>query len=175
MLFENILKKDAKKKAFKTFKELTKNFSIFEVNEKDRTYSQVGDIRLFSASYPFYFAVLDITLFYQDLVFICAVLSEDLELGILDENTPIIAISDFKTVIVALPFWIYLMEDFLYKYSKRIYNINQNDLERIRNYVETIQITKFKGYSKKYIREVMKIFAPYNTLSIFRIIEELEK
>jgi len=151
---------------------LMKDFKIFETEKKSSP--KLYQLRRFSSSYPLYFLLLEETYFYQDKIFTCMVFSEDVELSFINETTPLLRIPKKKTVIAGLPFWIYLTEEFLEKYSENLTRLPEEKIEKLQKYIENHPIDKIGGTTKEYISDLMRLLAPFNTQSLFTALEDLE-
>jgi len=156
----------------KDVRSLMKDFKVFETEKK--SFPELCQLRRLCCTYPLYFVLLDKTQFYQEFIYICMPFSEDVELSFINENTPLLQIPKKKTIIAGLPFWIYLTEEFLEKYSEAIAKLPDEKIEKLQKFVENTPLDKIGGTTKEYIKDLMHLLAPYNTASLFTALEDLE-
>jgi hypothetical protein len=134
---------------------------------------KVNELRELCTFPPIYFALAEEIAFYQERLFKAIVLTEEIALGWLNSKTPILRLHNFKTLLVALPFWVYLDENFLLNHTKKLGVLNDDDIYRLEDYAERVQIPQdIRG---EYIRFLMQLLAPYNTESILTYLEKLEE
>lgn len=134
---------------------------------------RLGEIRRLEIFPPIYLLLIEEIMFYQESIFKCVVLTEELELGYLGE-TPLIPVENIKTLLVVLPLWVYLLEEFLQKYSTKVGYIDEEKREKIYSYALTrkIPVDTPQGH---YIELVARRLAPYNTESLLAFFETLER
>jgi len=165
-------KQDRIKKQWKLYKSLReKELIVSPVSQKISP--KVTDLRELCTFPPIYFALAEEISFYQEKLFKAIVLTEEIILGWLNPKTPILKLHNFKTLLVALPFWVYLDEKFLLTYTFKRGTINEDDIHRLEDYAKRVQIPyDIRG---EYIRFLMQLLAPYNTESILTYLEKLEE
>jgi hypothetical protein len=165
-------KKDKLQRELELYKSLReKDLRIFPVSKK--VPPKVNELRELSTVPPLYFALIEELPIEQVKLFKAIVLTEEIALGWLGPQTPVIKLSHLKTIIVALPFWVYLDEKFLLNYTKKLGVFNNEDIHRLEDYAERAKIPQdIRG---KYIRSVMELLAPYNTGSILTNLEKIEE
>jgi len=165
-------KKALLQKTLQMVKNLMKDFKVFETEKK--SFPEPHQLRRLRCTYPLYFVLLDKTQFHQEFIYVCMPFSEDIELSFINEDTPVLQLPKRKTIIAGLPFWIYLTEEFLEKYSETIAKLPEEKIERLQKYVENTPFDKIGGATKEYIKDLMHLLAPYNTASFFTALEDLE-
>jgi hypothetical protein len=166
-------KKDVIKKTYKVFKELTKKgLELYQVEQK--TFPQKGELREICANYPIYVVpVEEISVDYQNKIYKTLILTEDVLLGFLNQKTPIIKLPEQKTLLVALPTWIYLNEKFFVNYTYKRAELDKSSIEILTKYAEKTSIPKdLRG---EYINSIMKLLSPYNTYSILNTLDVIEE
>ena len=166
---------DKVKEAWKLFSTLIRRgLEFYEVADSNRSFPKVGEIRELFSNIPFYFALVEELPFgSQNKVFKTVILTEEILLGYLNTKTPIIKLPRFKTLLVVLPVWIYLNEEFLINYTCRRGKIKNSEIDKIVKYVETTSIPEnVKG---EFINTVMNLFSPYNTESILDMLDRVEQ
>jgi len=151
---------------------LMKDFKIFEVSKK--TSPEPYQLRRLSATYPLYFVLLEKTQFYQEFIYMCMPFSEDIELSFINKDTPMLQIPRQRTLIAGLPFWVYLTEEFLEKYTELIGTLPQGNIEKFKEFAENTPLEKITGTTKEYLEDLMRLLAPFNTASLFTALEDLE-
>ncbi|QER42715.1 hypothetical protein F1847_08155 [Thermodesulfobacterium sp. TA1] len=134
---------------------------------------KVGDLRVIQAMPPVYFVIVEEMSFYQEKLYKAVVLTEEISLGWLSKETPLLRIPESKTLLVALPFWIYLEDLFVSKFLKKIGTLKMEDIEKLLSYAEKTNIPK--TLQGEYIRLVMQRLAPFNTASLLNYLEKLEE
>jgi hypothetical protein len=165
-------KQDRIKKQWELYKSLRgKELIVSPVSQKIPP--KVNDLRELCTFPSIYFALAEEISFYQEKLFKAIVFTEEIILGWLNPETPILKLHNFKTLLVALPFWIYLDEKFLLTYTFKRGTINEDDIHRLEDYAERARIPQdIRG---EYIRFLMELLAPYNTESILTYLEKLEE
>jgi hypothetical protein len=166
---------DRMKKSFELFNlMIKKGFELYPVSEK--SFPKVNEIRELSASVPFYFVLFEeISFCDRSKIFKTVVLTEEILLGYLNKKPPIIVLPEYRTVLVALPFWIYLNEQFLTDCTYRRGILKNGESEKLVRYVEETKIpSETEDVRGKFINAVMKLFAPYNTVSILSSLDTIE-
>jgi hypothetical protein len=165
-------KKDRLQREWELYKSLRgKELRIFPVSKK--VPPKVNELRELSTVPPVYFALIEELPIEQVKLFKAIVLTEEIALGWLGPQTPVIKLSHLKTVIVALPFWVYLDEKFLLSYTNKLGVLNDKDIHRLEGYAEKTKIPQdIRG---EYIRSLMELLAPYNTESILTYLEKIEE
>jgi len=165
-------KPDRIKKQWELYQSLRgKELIIYPVSQKIPP--KVNELRELCSFPPIYFALAEEISFYQEKLFKAIVLTEEITLGWLDSQTPVIRLPHLRTIIIALPFWVYLDENFLLNHTDRLGVLNDNDICRLVDYAERAKIPQdIRG---EYVRFLMKLLAPYNTESILTYLEKLEE
>lgn len=133
----------------------------------------IRDLRRLWLFPPIYLIIIDEMSFYNEKLFKCVVLTEEVPLGWLGPDTKLIKLEKRRTLLVMLPFWVYFMEDFLYKYSEKIGEMDKEELSKAIEYAETRKIPP-QTLQGEYIREVMKRLSSFNTYSILHFLDQLE-
>jgi hypothetical protein len=147
------------------------DLKIFSVSTKIPP--KLNELRELCTIPPIYFVIAEELPFHQIKLYKALVLTEEIGLGWLNPETPIIKLPHLKTLLVALPFWVYLDEKFLLNHTNKLGVLNEDDIHRLEGYAERVQIPQdIRG---KYIRFLMKLLAPYNTESILTYLEKLEE
>lgn len=148
-----------------------KKEKIFLASRKEKP--EVGDLRRLETFPPIYLLVVDRVDFYNETLFKCVVLTEEVELGYLG-GTPLLLLDELKTLLVTLPLWVYLLEDFLQNYSTKLIYVDEKKRKEALEYALTRKIP-LGTVQGEYIELVAKRLAPYNTESLLTFFEALEK
>jgi hypothetical protein len=165
---------DKVKEAWKLFNTLiSRCFEFYEVPDAHKSFPKKNETRELFSNIPFYFALVEELSFdNQNKIFKSVILTEEILLGYLNAKTPIIKLPRFKTLLVSLPVWVYLSENFLVNYTCRRGEMKEKEIDKIVKYVESTPIpSNIKG---EFIHTVMNLFAPYNTQTIFDVIDALD-
>jgi hypothetical protein len=165
-------KPDRIKKQWELYQSLRgKELIIYPVSQKIPP--KVNELRELCTFPSIYFALAEEISFHQERLFKAIVLTEEITLGWLTPKTPILRLNNFKTLLVVLPFWVYLDENFLLNYTFKRGILNEKDIHCLVDYAERAKIPQdIRG---EYIRFLMKLLAPYNTESILTYLEKLEE
>jgi len=165
-------KKDRLQREWELYKSLRgEDLKIFSVSTKIPP--KLNELRELCTIPPIYFAIAEELPFDQVKLYKALVLTEEIGLGWLNPETPIIKLPHLKTLLVVLPFWVYLDENFLLNYTKKLGVLNEDDIHRLEDYAKRVQIPcDIRG---EYIRFLMQLLAPYNTESILTYLEKLEE
>uniref|UniRef100_A0A7V6CD54 Uncharacterized protein n=1 Tax=Thermodesulfobacterium geofontis TaxID=1295609 RepID=A0A7V6CD54_9BACT len=163
-------RKDRIKKEFLRYKSLltAKEEVFFSEYQK---YVRLGDLREIQLFPPIYVVLVEEISYYNEKMYKAVVLTEEIPLGWLGESTPILRLKNLRTLLVALPFWIYLEESFLYRFSRRLSSLSEEEWPKLVEYAENKIIPE--TLQGEYIHLVMKRLAPYNTVSLLNYIEKL--
>ena len=161
-------------KEWKLYKSLRgKDLKIFSVSEKEKIPPKLNELRELCTVPPIYFALTEELPLNEIKLYKALVLTEEIGLGWLNPETPIIKLPHLKTLLVALPFWVYLDEKFLLSYTFKRGIINEDDIHRLEDYAERTRIPQdIRG---KYIRFQMKLLSPYNTESLLQSLDKIDK
>jgi hypothetical protein len=164
--------KDHVKKQWELYKSLRgEDLKIFPVSTKIPP--KLNELRELCTVPPVYFALIEELPNEKVKLFKAIVLTEEIALGWLGPQTPVIKMPYLKTIIVALPFWVYLDEKFLLSYTNKLGVINDEDIHHLEDYAKRTKIPQdIRG---EYIRSVMELLAPYNTGSILSYLEKFEE
>lgn len=161
-----IIKKEVNMISLK--KELTETLKIWnnflppvEVNETHPP--KIGELRVLNCFPYLYLLPVQKT----EKIFKVLVFTEDVLLGYLGKGTPILGVPSQKLLLVGLPLWIYLLENFLEKYSYPIAVVPETDLESYLQFAETTPIPN--TYQGTYIKKIAQILAPFNTLTLLNV------
>lgn len=158
---------------FNTFKKLTKNFKIYKVNKKTRP--ELYELRKLIATIPFHLLLAREETFNREKAYTVIPFTEEISLAYIKPDTPTIRLLKKRTIIIAMPFWIYLTEDFLTEHTVSSGKVSEEFAKKVVEFAESTSIEKeTSGTTKEFYEKVMKILAPYNTRSIFKILEDLE-
>jgi len=165
-------KKDRLQREWELYKSLRgEGLKIFSVSTKIPP--KLNELRELCTIPPIYFALTEELPLDQVKLYKALVLTEEIGLGWLNPETPIIKLPHLKTLLVALPFWVYLDEKFLLTYTFKRGTINEDDIHLLEDYAKRVQIPyDIRG---EYIRFLMQLLAPYNTESILTYLEKLEE
>jgi hypothetical protein len=165
-------RKDRLQREWELYKSLRgKELKIFSVSAKIPP--KLNELRELCTIPPIYFALTEEFPLDQVKLYKALVLTEEIGLGWLNPETPIIKLPHLKTLLVALPFWVYLDEKFLLTYTFKRGTINEDDIYHLEDYAKRVQIPyDIRG---EYIRFLMQLLAPYNTESILTYLEKLEE
>lgn len=93
-------------------------------------------------------------------------------MGWLGKDTRVLKVENRKVLLVVLPFWIYLKEDFLFNFSEKIGNVSEREIPKIIEYIEKKKIPE--TIQGEYIRTVMKRLSPFNTYSLLAFLDKSE-
>jgi hypothetical protein len=165
---------DKVKQAWRLFNTLiSRGLEFYNVPDSNRSFPKVGEIRELFSNIPFYFALVEELSFDdQNRIFKAVILTEEILLGYLNRNTPLIKLPRYKTLLVVLPVWIYLSENFLVDFTCKRGKLKNSEIDKIVKYVESTSIpANLKG---EFINTVMDLFSPYNTESILNTIDAFD-
>ncbi len=133
----------------------------------------LGDLRRLQIFPPVYVILVDELSYCNEKLFKGVILTEEIALGWLGKNTPILNLKERRTLLIVLPFWIYFTEDFLFQYSEKLGQVDPLSLNKLLDYAEKKKIPE--TIQGEYIRLVMKRLAKFNTYSLFKFLDELEE
>ncbi|MEZ0344295.1 MAG: hypothetical protein ABWJ99_05795 [Caldimicrobium sp.] len=120
---------------------------------------------------PIYIATVEEVPLYNERLFKCLVLTEEIELAYFFNN-PLLRLEGFRKILVVLPIWIYLTEDFIYNYS---YYICSGNFQKYLEYAERAIFPPEGTPQCEYLNLIMKRLAPYNTKALLDVFESLER
>ncbi len=165
------LKKDLLKMEFADYKSLLpKKEEVTPV--KNQKPVNLGDLRRIQIFPPVYTVLVDELSYYNEKLFKGVILTEEIMLGWLGKTTPILNLKERRTLLIALPFWTYFIEDFLFQYSEKLGQVDPLSLNKILDYAEREKIPE--TIQGEYIRLVMKRLSKFNIYSLFKFLDKLE-
>jgi hypothetical protein len=165
---------DKVKAAWELFNSLvSKGLELYRISDASKSFPKLNEVREISANVPLYVALVEETSFdCQNKLFKAVVLTEEILLGYLNAKTPMIKLPKYKTLLVALPIWVYLTEEFLIEYSYKRGELKEDENKKFIKYAETTKIPN--GIKGQFINIIMKLLSPYNTQSILDAIDSLD-
>jgi hypothetical protein len=161
-------------KAWELYKSLVKDeLELCEVPSDKKTYAVVRELRELLVYPPIYFGIIEeSSVVDKKKLFKCVVFTEEVTLGWVNRQTPVIPLYEQKALLVCLPFWVYLDEQFLFDYTVTRCGLGKDLIEWIESYAKRTPIPNdIRG---EYIRFVMKLLAPYNTNYLLAFIDDVE-
>ncbi|MCI4407672.1 MAG: hypothetical protein JHC26_01180 [Thermofilum sp.] len=165
---------DRLSKAWELYRSLVKDeLELHEAPSDKKTHASVGELRELLVYPPIYFVITEESLVVdKKKLFKCVVFTEEIVLGWINRQTPVIPLYEQKSLLVCLPFWVYLDEQFLFDYTVTRCGLGKDLIEWIESYAKSAHIPNdIRG---EYIRYVMKLLAPYNTNYLLAFIDEVE-
>ena len=99
-------------------------------------------------------------------------LSEEIALSHLNQHTPFFIFEKHNLCLCALPFWLYLTEELLFEYSKKIATTDKESIKKCIQYAEDTPIPE--NYQGKFIKKEMERLSEYNTFSLIDFVEAAE-
>lgn len=133
---------------------------------------KVGELRALNSMPSLYLLLAEEACFHEEKIFKALIFTEDVILGYLGRGTPILGIPSQRLLLVGLPLWVYLLEDFLSKYSYPIAIVLPSELESYLQFAESSSIPNTS--QGIYIKKIAQILAPFNTSSLLDLLEDLE-
>jgi hypothetical protein len=126
-------------KEFKRFKRtISKKRELIPVEEQKRVGINLGDLRMiYLTGLPCIYVIpVEEDIQSSKKLFKCLILTEEIILGWLGKETPIIESKKYGILLVPLPFFVIFDEDFLFSYTERIGSFERKeDLEKLTDYV----------------------------------------
>lgn len=169
-----MLKRDRVKKAWELFSSTIKRgLELYSVETKDSP--RLYEMRELASNLPtsIYFALVEETKISEHhKIFKAVVLTEEVLLGYLSRKTPVIKLPRYRTILLALPIWVYLDESFLTNYTYRRGILQNGAIEKLVKYAEATPIPQ--GIRGKFINSIMELLAPYNTKTICDVLDAIE-
>jgi hypothetical protein len=164
---------DRLSEAWKLYRSVTKNkLGLYEVPDEKKTDACIHELRELLCFPPIYFTIADMFVARDRKLFKCIVFTEEVELGWINKSTPVIPLYEQRSLLVCLPFWVYLDGQFLYDYTVKRCKLGEDLVTSIVKYAETTSIPD--DVRGDYIKYVMRLLAPYNTASMFAFVDEIE-
>ena len=165
---------DKIKKAFELFKEISKKFELYLVEVSLRSYPEINEIRELSSNVPIYFSLVEeTTIDGQNKIFKAIIFTEEIILGYLNKKTPIIKLPKYRTVLITLPAWVYLSEQFLSEYTYRRGKLGAGEREK---FIEYANVAKIPNDDRgRFINLIMRLLSPYNTNTILESLSRIEE
>jgi len=131
---------------------------------------ETGDLRRIELFPPIYVLLVDSFPFFEEKVFPCLVLTEEIELAYLGRITPLLLIHSLKIILAQLPIYVYLTEQFLYTYTTKIAKFR--DFQRLLEYKEEPLPNSTQS---KYISLVVKRLTPFDVRELLNSFENIDK
>ena len=164
-------KKDRIREEFLHYKSLLSAKEEVFLSEIQRPV-KIGDIREIQMFPPIYVILVEELTYYNEKLYKSIILTEEVSLGWLGIDTPILRLKPSRTLLITLPILIYLEENFLYRFSRRLGNLSEKECSKLVEYAEKKTIPN--TLQGEYIRLVMKRLAPYNVVSLLSDLKKLE-
>ncbi len=158
------------KKELERFKKLLKEYREEVLYEAERkSFPKRGEIRKLCVIPPLYFLISkEVAKGPSQKIYEAIVLSEEVALGSLGANTPIFVFKNVPLMLVSLPFWIYLTDEFLLDYSEVIAEVDETSIEKATIYAKNTPIPE--GLPEgAYIRLEMERVKAYATKAELKI------
>ncbi|MGC9100847.1 MAG: hypothetical protein ACP5HC_06285 [Caldisericum sp.] len=127
-------------KEFRRFKKtISKKRKLIPVEEQKRVGVNLGDLRMiYLTGLPCIYVIpVEEDIQISKKLFKCLILTEEIILGWLGEETPIIELKKYGILLVPLPFFVIFDENFLFTYTERIGSFERKeDLKKLIDYVK---------------------------------------
>jgi hypothetical protein len=178
MKVDIISKKVKLRSVYKLFRENVEKFQLIpvEVDVQRKVEVKPYQLRLLSCNIPDYWLItmeaesgMTGLCLYKVLV-----LTEDICLAEFDRRgVPLLRIAG-AYVVACLPFWIYLTEEFLKKYSMYVTDIDRGLVECLLRWAMWVKLPSEKTVRGKYIRDMMELTSSWNSSSILEAVDRVE-
>ena len=140
---------------------------LVDVKEDERKPSQEGQVRLMFMTPPEFIVVLK----KEGDLNIAVPLTSYLQLAITDKYPPLVKWRGYN--LVPLPFWVYIHDKLIEKYSVPVFRIKE--LDKIRNYVKTARAKGIGEWREKFIKKTADRFKDLSLSSvIYQVVREEE-
>lgn len=120
---------------------------------------------------PIYVGIVEEYEFYQEKLFKCLIFTEEVDLGYFSKN-PLLRIDQKRKLLVGLPLWIYLSEDFLFEHSEFIGKFN---FKKCLEFAESALLPPKGTPQREYLDLITERLADFNTKSLLTALYHLEK
>jgi hypothetical protein len=175
----DIISKGVKlRSVYKLFREKVEKFQLIPVEDNVQQKFDIKpyQLRMLSCNVPDYWLITmeaesGMTGFglYKVLL-----LTEDICLADFDRRgVPLLRIAGVH-VVACLPFWIYLTEEFLKKYSMYVTDIDRGLAECLLRWAMWVKLPSEKTVRGKYLRDVMELTSSWNFSSILAAVDKAE-
>ncbi len=131
----------------------------------------LGDIRRLNLFPPVYVVIVDELSLYNEKLFKAIPFVEEIPLGWLGVKTPVLNLKKYRILLCALPFWVYLTEDFIQRFSEKLGALKNSELSKLLEYAENQRIPE--TVQGKYIRLVMQRLSKFNAFSLLHFLERI--
>jgi len=163
---------------YELFKEKMKGFELIPLEEdlQQRVTVEPCQLRILSCSIPdYWFITMEAECGLTELgLYRVLVLTEDICLADFDVgNVPMLRVAGVN-VIACLPFWIYLTEEFLRKYSVYVTDVEKGLVESLFRWAMKVKLPDKETVSGRYLRDVMELMSDWNASSITDVIDRVE-
>jgi hypothetical protein len=162
---------DRIKRAWKLFNVLTrKGLELYPVSDFSKKFPELNEVREISANIPLYFVLVEeqeitpLSKIYKSIIF-----TEEILLSYL-KGAPVIKLPQYRTLLIAIPAWIYLDKSFLTDYT--YYRGKIENSQRLIEYAEKTRIPNdLRG---RFINTILKVLSSYNTKTILGVLDSIE-
>jgi len=162
---------------YKLFREKVDEFNLIPVEDSlQRIDVKPYQLRILSCNVPdYWFITIEDECGMTELgLYRVLVLTEDICLADFDKcGVPVLRVAGVN-VIACLPFWIYLTEGFLKKYSIYVTDVDKWLAESLFKWAMRVELPDIKTVRGKYLRDVMELMSDWNTSSIANVIDRVE-
>jgi hypothetical protein len=161
---------------YNLFKEEIKNFELFPVEKDRRIKVEPHQLRLLSCNIPNYWLLVDgveceVSGFGLYRV---VVLTEDLCLADFREDVPYLRVGR-RLYVACLPFWIYLTNDFIEKYSVFVAKVEEVVVKYLLEWVKRVELPDVNDVRGRYIVDMMELTSWWNMNSILDVVDVCEE
>jgi hypothetical protein len=148
------------REVYKLFKRKLKDFQLIPVEEEKQVDIKPYQLRLLSCSVPDYWLlVLEAERGVSSFgLYKVLVLTEDICLASFNNDVPLLRVAGVN-VIACLPFWIYLIEEFLKKYSLCFGNVEKGLAEYMLRWAMWVKLPSKRSVSGRYVTDVMRLMS----------------
>lgn len=151
-----------------------KEAKFHKVSSKDDV--SVGDVRVFHCIPPVYVVVVGSLGFERGKVlYKCLVATEEVELGYLGDSRALVKLDKEKTLLIVLPFWVYLLEEVLEDYTMKVDVVSDECVKDLMDYAEKKILPDRNDVRGVYISLVAKRLKELNSVSLLEFFDSLEE
>jgi len=164
------------KNVYKLFKSNIKDFQLIPVEEEKQVDVKPYQLRLLSCSVPDYWLlVMEAEGGMSDFgLHRVLVLTEDICLASFSNDVPLLEVARVNAI-VCLPFWLYLTEEFLKKYSLCFGNVEKGLAEYMLRWAMWVKLPGKRNIRGRYVRDVMKLMSGWTLSSILMTVDKIEQ
>jgi hypothetical protein len=159
---------------YRVFKERVKDFQLVLVEEGKQVEVKPYQLRLLSCNVPnFWLITSGVEYSVSGLsLYKVLVLTEDVGLAKFSDDVPVLLIKRF--MLVCLPFWVYLTDEFLREYSIYFTDLSRELVDCLVEWAEKVELPNMDDVRGEYFMDMLELTSWWNVNSLMDVVDDYE-